>query len=60
MERYCSIAENMELLKLPENASIYGNPKAVSQALARATANKEDYVLITTGHQGNQMHCFLE
>ncbi|NLU05010.1 MAG: RNase J family beta-CASP ribonuclease [Methanothermobacter sp.] len=52
MERYCGLAEAMGILKLPENASIYGSPKAVNRALARAEAKREDYLLITTGHQG--------
>lgn len=52
MERYCSLAESMGILKLPENASIFGSPKSVNRALARAEANREDYLLVTTGHQG--------
>ncbi|BDH79714.1 ribonuclease J [Methanothermobacter tenebrarum] len=52
MERYCSLAESMGILKLPENASIFGSPKSVNRALARAEANRENYLLVTTGHQG--------
>src|SRR5690606_28565392 len=36
MERFGSIAENLGILNLPATASIYGRPKAVNRALARA------------------------
>ncbi len=52
MERYCTLAENMGLLKLPDHASIYGSPKAVNRALAQANDKRSEYVLLTTGHQG--------
>jgi ribonuclease J len=52
MERYCTIAETLGILKLPDNASVYGNPKAINKALARANENRSQYVLVTTGHQG--------
>lgn len=44
--------ESMGILKLPENASIFGSPKSVNRALTRAEANRENYLLVTTGHQG--------
>lgn len=52
MERYCSMAEKLGIIDLPKTASVYGSPKAVNRALARADENRSDYVLITTGHQG--------
>ena len=52
MERYCGLAEKMGLLHLPKNASIYGHPKSVNKALAKADDNPEKYLLVTTGHQG--------
>lgn len=52
MERYCTIAEKLGILNLPDNASVYGNPKAINKALARANENRSQYVLVTTGHQG--------
>lgn len=52
MERYCTMAETMGILKLPDSASVYGSPKAVNRALARADENRSEYVLVTTGHQG--------
>ncbi|MGV8143502.1 MAG: RNase J family beta-CASP ribonuclease [Methanothermobacter sp.] len=52
MERFGSIAEKLGILNLPSTASIYGSPKAVNRALARAEEKREDYLLVTTGHQG--------
>jgi len=52
MERFGSIAENLGILDLPATASIYGSPKAVNRALAHAEEKREDYLLVTTGHQG--------
>jgi ribonuclease J len=52
MERYCTMAETMGILKLPDTASVYGSPKAVNRALARADENRSEYVMVTTGHQG--------
>ncbi|MDD3985580.1 MAG: RNase J family beta-CASP ribonuclease [Methanobacterium sp.] len=52
MERYCTMAETMGILKLPDTASVYGSPKAVNRALAMADENRSEYVLVATGHQG--------
>ena len=52
MERYCGLAEKMGLLHLPKNANIYGHPKSVNKALAKADDHPEKYLLVTTGHQG--------
>jgi ribonuclease J len=52
MERYCTMAENMGILNLPDTASVYGSPKAVNRALVRAEEDRSDYLMVTTGHQG--------
>lgn len=52
MERYCSLAQDMGILNLPRNVSLYGNSKAINKALARANDNRSKYMLIVTGHQG--------
>jgi len=52
MERFGSMAEKIGLLDLPKSASIFGSPKSVNRALARAEDNRSDYLLVTTGHQG--------
>ena len=52
MERFCGIAQDLGILKLPKNASIYGSPKAVNRALVKANADRSKYLLVTTGHQG--------
>ena len=52
MERFLSMAEKMGMIKLPSNASVYGNAKAINRALTRANENRSNYILVTTGHQG--------
>lgn len=52
MERFCGIAQSKGILKLPKNASIYGSPKAVNRSLMKAEENRDKYLLVTTGHQG--------
>ncbi len=52
MERFGSMAEKIGILDLPKSASIFGSPKSVNRALALAEENREDYLLVTTGHQG--------
>jgi len=52
MERFGSMAEKIGILDLPKGASIFGSPKSVNRALARAEENRSDYLLVTTGHQG--------
>ena len=52
MERFGSMAEKIGLLDLPKSASIFGSPNSVNRALARAEDNREEYLLVTTGHQG--------
>jgi ribonuclease J len=54
MERYSSIAENMGILNLPSEASMFGSSKAVSRALAKANEERSEYILVTTGHQGER------
>ena len=52
MERFCGIAQKLGILNLPSNASIYGSPKAVNRALMKADEDRANYLLVTTGHQG--------
>jgi len=52
MERYCSMAEAMGILNLPPDAGIYGSLKAVARALAKAEENRDEHLLVVTGHQG--------
>ena len=52
MERFGSIAEKIGILNLPKGASLFGSPKSVNRALSRAEENRSDYILVTTGHQG--------
>ena len=52
MERFCGIAQKLGILNLPNNASIYGSPKAVNRALMTANEDRANYLLVTTGHQG--------
>ena len=52
MERFGGIAQSQGILKLPKNATIYGSSKAINRALMEANENRDKYLLVTTGHQG--------
>ncbi len=53
MERYLSIARDMNYIKFPSNLEIYGNRNSVDRALKRISQEgKKKYLMITTGHQG--------
>ncbi len=54
MEKYVSIAERRGIISLPENAHLYGGRDAIKKALKRAARDRERYILIITGHQGEQ------
>ncbi|NJD77289.1 MAG: RNase J family beta-CASP ribonuclease [Candidatus Methanoperedens sp.] len=53
MERYLTIARNMNYIKFPGNLEIYGSRNAVDKALKRISQDgKKKYLPIITGHQG--------
>jgi ribonuclease J len=52
MERFCGLAQSLGILNLPKNAQVIGNSKMVNKALMLAEDNREEYLLVTTGHQG--------
>ncbi|MFQ5816239.1 MAG: RNase J family beta-CASP ribonuclease, partial [Candidatus Hydrothermarchaeaceae archaeon] len=54
MEKYVGIAEDLGVIHLPEGAHIYGAPKSVTQILKKVAKEREEYVLVVTGHQGEE------
>jgi len=50
--KYGRVAEELGLLNLPAGARIYDKPDTIRRGLERASQEKEEYVLIVTGHQG--------
>ncbi len=52
MDKYCSLAVDMDLLDLPKKSKIYGNPNDVDKALAKVEYKRDNYLIITDGHQG--------
>ena len=52
MERFGGIAQKQGILKLPQKAKIYGSPESINKALMKADEDREKYLLVTTGHQG--------
>jgi len=52
MERFCGLAESLGILNLPNNVRILGKPKEVNEALNMADDEREKYLLVVTGHQG--------
>jgi len=53
MERYAGVAEEMGILDLPKEASIYGTPNGRKHILEKVKREgRENYLLVVTGHQG--------
>ncbi len=52
MEKYVGIAERLGIIDLPKIAHIYGNPKSVEEILKKVNKERQEYLLIVTGHQG--------
>jgi ribonuclease J len=52
MEKYVGIAEDLGVIHLPEDAHIYGSPHSITQMLKKMAREREEYVLVVTGHQG--------
>ncbi len=52
MEKYVGIAESLGIIDLPKIAHIYGNPKSVEEILKKVNKERQEYLLIVTGHQG--------
>ena len=53
MEKYVSIAEELGIIELPDDAHLYGDRKAIKKILGRIVNDgKEKYLLVVTGHQG--------
>ena len=50
--KYTSIAEELGMYKFSEACKIYGDAKDYPKVLKTVSKNKEDYLLIVTGHQG--------
>ncbi|MBW9220853.1 RNase J family beta-CASP ribonuclease [Methanothermococcus sp. SCGC AD-155-M21] len=55
MVKYCGIAEDIGIVKFPENTRIAGDPSSVDRIFRQVMKEgKENYLLIVTGHQGEE------
>ena len=45
------LAQRFDYLDLPPDARVYGTPKSIDHALREIQNNREDYFVLTTGHQ---------
>jgi|TARA_B100001964_G_C14259042_1_gene614210 ribonuclease J len=53
MEKYVGIAERLNLIDLPSESHIYGNPNSIKKSLKRIKKEGiEKSLLVVTGHQG--------
>ena len=52
MDKYTSIARDLDLVAFPDTMEVAGHGRAVQQALKRIGKDRHEYVLIGTGHQG--------
>lgn len=51
MSNNIQTAEKMDYIDLPPETRVYGTPKAIDHALREVSKNREEYFIITTGHQ---------
>jgi len=55
MSKYCGIAEDIGIVKFPENTRMAGDPTSVERTLNQVMKEgKEKYLLVVTGHQGEE------
>jgi len=52
--RQSELAQKFGLLDLPPSIDIFSRAKAIAKALAEIENSREDYLLVVTGHQGEQ------
>ncbi|MDR2874182.1 MAG: RNase J family beta-CASP ribonuclease [Methanobrevibacter sp.] len=52
MERFCGLAQSLGILDLPDNVKIIGKSRSINEALRMANENREKYLIVATGHQG--------
>jgi ribonuclease J len=52
LRNYCTAALDLGLVDFPPELRIHGRPNAVQNLLREVQHSKEDFVLISTGHQG--------
>jgi len=55
MVKYCGIAEDIGIVKFPDDTRMAGDPSAVDRIFREIMKEgKENYLLIVTGHQGEE------
>jgi ribonuclease J len=52
MDKYTSIARDLNIVEFPKTMEIAGHGRAVQQVLKRIEKDRDQYLLIGTGHQG--------
>lgn len=52
MAKYLTIAQKLKLLKLPKSVQLLGYSKTMANAFSRIKKDREAYMLLCTGHQG--------
>lgn len=52
MDKYMTIARDLEIVDLPKSVEIAGHGRAVQQILKRIGDKRDEYLLVGTGHQG--------
>jgi len=51
MFNHTELAERFGYLDMPPDTRVYGTPKSIDHALNEVKKNREDYFVLTTGHQ---------
>ncbi len=52
LKNKCKTAKKLKIVKFPSETKIFGHITSIREALEVINESREDYVIITTGHQG--------
>ncbi len=52
MAKYISIAQKLKMIQIPKDVQLLGQSKGMSNAFSKIKKDRDDYMILCTGHQG--------